>query len=376
MSESIRVLQVFAQMNRGGAETMIMNLYRNIDRSKVQFDFIVHTEEKCAFDDEIVQLGGKIYRVPKYSGKNHFHYRNGWVQFFNSHPEYKIIHGHVRSTASIYLTIAKKYSLTTIAHSHSTSSGNGLTAIIKNLLQFKIKYVADYLFACSKPAGIWLFGESACKKDNFYIIKNAIDTKVFHYDVEIRSEKRSELGINNKFVIGHIGRFDAPKNHSFLIDIFKEIHNINSNALLLLVGDGDLRPLIETKITDLGLSDSVILTGVRSDVSDLLNAMDLFLFPSLYEGLGIVTIEAQATELYCVVSDTIPKEVYVTNLIESISLNEDAKVWAKEVVSIHTDKYERINDVISIKRSGYDILETSNWIENFYLQVTLNDNLG
>src|SRR5699024_6622505 len=149
MTEPIRILQVFAEMNRGGAETMIMNLYRHIDRERIQFDFIVHTQEKCAFDEEIKQLGGKIYRVQKYVGTNHFDYKNAWKNFFLSNTDYKIIHGHVRSTASIYLKIAKKYNLVTIAHSHSISSGSGIKAVIKDVFQYPIRYISDYFLACS-----------------------------------------------------------------------------------------------------------------------------------------------------------------------------------------------------------------------------------
>src|SRR5690625_2672586 len=152
MQKPNRILHVFGGMGRGGAETMVMNLYRKIDRSKIQFDFIVHTQNKCDFDDEIELLGGRIYRVPRYNGKNHFQYKRAWHKFLMNHPEYKIIHGHVRSTASIYLKIANSYGLITISHSHNTSSGKGFSAIVKNIFQYKIRYIADYLFACSQTA--------------------------------------------------------------------------------------------------------------------------------------------------------------------------------------------------------------------------------
>lgn len=366
MPQSIRVLQVFAQMNRGGAESMIMNLYRNIDRSKLQFDFVVHTDKKCAFDDEIQLLGGKIYRVPVYKGTNHFTYKKCWNTLLHEHPEYKIIHGHVRSTAAIYLKIAKNYGLMTIAHSHSTSSGTGLSAIAKNILQYPIRYTADYLFACSAFAGTWLFGEKACKKDNFFILNNAIDAKQFIYDEGKRNDKRREYQIEDKFVIGHVGRFQAPKNHEFLIDIFKIVHDQNNNAVLLLVGDGNLRLTIEKKVDCLGLTDNVIFTGVRSDIPELMQAMDVFVFPSLYEGLGIVAVEAQAAGLHCIVADTIAKEAYMTDLIETVSLKESADDWASKILK-YIDGYKRRNTYGQINLSGYDIGETTQWIEKFYL---------
>lgn len=373
MSEPIRVLQVFAQMNRGGAETMIMNLYRNIDRTKVQFDFIVHTNEKCAFDDEIMSLGGHIYRVPRYTGKNHFQYKKAWQEFFKKHPEYKIIHGHVRSTASIYLKIAKKYGLTTIAHSHNTSSGTGFSAAVKNLMQYPIRYTADHLFACSMSAGKWLFGEKALKKENFHILKNAIDTKKFIFNKSIRAEKRQELQVGNRFLIGHVGRFHPQKNHDFLVNVFKEIHDRNKNAVLLLVGDGELRESIKNKVDDLGLTDNVIFTGVRSDVPELFQAMDVFLFPSNYEGLGIVVVEAQAAGLPCVVADTIPVEAFISDLVTELSLTQSKIDWAMSVLEhVNEKEYERPNTMNLIKNKGYDILDTSKKIEQFYLNIALN----
>ena len=368
MNQPIRVLQVFAQMNRGGAETMIMSLYRNINRDKVQFDFVVHTEDKCAFDDEIESLGGKIYRVPRYIGKNHLRYISSWNEFFRKHHEYKVIHGHVRSTASIYLSIAKKYGLTTIAHSHNTSSGVGLSAKVKNILQYPIRYFAEYLFACSKPAGEWLFGKNACQSDNFFILNNSIDVRKFIYNENIRRKIRKEFNIDGKLVVGHIGRFQRQKNHNLLIDIFKKIHDKNNNAVLLLVGDGELRQSIMDKVEDLELSNNVIYTGVRSDIPKLLQAMDVFVFPSLYEGLGIVVIEAQASGLPCVVSDTIPKDAYLTDLVQSIPLNASVEIWADAVLQYY-DNHERIDRYYEIKSNGYDIKDSSIWLEKFYISL-------
>ena len=367
MGEIKRVLHVFGRLNRGGAETMVMNLYRNIDRSKVQFDFIVHTTDKCDYYDEIKSLGGKIYSIPAYIGKNHFQYKKAWLNFLKRHQEYKIIHGHVRSTAAIYLKIAKKYGLVTIAHSHSTSSGVGFSAIVKNILQYPIRYTADYLFACSSNAGEWLYGKKACQKEKFFIIKNAIDAKKFIYDEDKRNEMRREFNLEDKYVIGHIGRFNSPKNHKVLIDIFKELHDKNDKTVLILVGDGELKPIIEKKVADLELSNSVIFTGVRSDIPELLQAMDIFLFPSLFEGLGIVAIESQAAGLHCIVADTIPDEAFITDLIEKVSLNLSTDLWVEKILK-YADGYERSNTYQKIKLSGYDIRKTAKGLEEFYLK--------
>lgn len=364
MQYPVRVLQVFSQMNRGGAETMIMNLYRNINRSKVQFDFIVHTDKKCAYDDEILSLGGKIFRVPRYNGKNHFQYIKTWKEFFITHPEYNIIHGHVRSTASIYLKIAKKFGLTTIAHSHSTSSGNGIPGIVKLIFQYPIRYMADYLFACSKSAGEWLYGKRVWEKKNFFILNNAIETNKFLFNINKRDFIRNELQIQDKFVIGHVGRFHPLKNHEFLIDIFNEVYKKHENSVLVLIGDGEKKNYIKQKINRLGLNKNVIFTGIRSDVHDLLQAFDVFVFPSLYEGLPVTLIEAQASGLPCIVSDKITTEVKVTDLIKFISLDKNAEYWAEEILKTKNSEF-RPNTMNQIIQSGYDVEASTKWYEEF-----------
>lgn len=367
LGKIIRILHVLGRLDRGGAETMVMNLYRKIDKTKVQFDFIIHTTDKCDYNDEIKSLGGKIYSVPQYKGVNHLEYKKAWNVFLKGHPEYKIIHGHVRSTASIYLNIAKKYGLITIAHSHSTSSGTGLSAITKNLLQYPIRYVADYLFACSKDAGKWLYGQRACSKENFNILNNAIDLNMFKFNNELRESKRNELKIQDKFVIGHIGRFDIAKNHHFLIDIFKEIHYRNGKTVLLLIGDGELKESVEKKVAEYGLKDEVIFTGVRSDIPELLHVMDVFLFPSLYEGLPVTVVEAQASGLPCVISDNITNEVSVTSLVNKISLQRNKEYWAETVLQFQKSQM-RESPQKEIKDSHYDISEVSKQYQDFIIK--------
>lgn len=367
MMNPIRILQVFARMDRGGAETMIMNIYRNIDRNKIQFDFIVHTDEECHYEAEIKDLGGRIYRLPVFSGKNLFAYKRAWQDFIITNGEYRVIHGHVRSTASIYLKIAKKHGLITIAHSHSTSSGVGISAYVKNILQYPIRYIADYLFACSKQAGAWLYGEKATKKDNFFVINNAIDSEKYIYDHLKRSKIREKYSIEKNFVIGHIGRFNYPKNHEFIIDVFKAVYDRNKNVVLLLVGDGNLRPQIEQKINNFGLNNNVILTGIIEDIPEILQGMDLFLFPSLYEGLPVSLVEAQVSGLKCIVSDTVTNEVVFTNnLVTFMSLKEQVNAWADKILTYYAG-YERIDCQSKIIKSKFDIKQTCMQIQDFYL---------
>lgn len=365
MSEPIRILQVLAEMNRGGAESMIMNLYRHIDRAKIQFDFIVHTQDRCAFDEEIEQLGGRIYRIPRYIGKNHFAYKNEWNNFFANYPEYKIIHGHVRSTASIYLKIAKNYNLITIAHSHNTSSGSGFISVIKNLFQYPIRNISDYFLACSESAGKWLFGDKIVVSNKFNILNNAIEADRFTFNNKVRDAIRNEFGIEAKYVIGHVGRFHPQKNHEFLIDIFKNIHDKIEDSVLLLVGEGSLKESMQLKVRKEKLESCVIFAGVRSDVPNIFQGMDLFMFPSLYEGLGIVVVEAQASGLNCIVSDQIPDEAIITKLVEKVSLSKSPEYWSER--AIEKINYKREDTSTLIKDAGYDINDTTKWLEKFYL---------
>lgn len=362
MKTPVRILHVLAGMNRGGAETLVMNLFRNVDRNKIMYDFILFREEECDYNSEIKQLGGKIFYIPRYCGRNHFKFKKHWRSFFKTHPEYTIIHGHVRSTASIYLKIAKKHSLITIAHSHGVSSGKGLAAIFKNILQKRINNYADHVFACSTEAGRWLFGSRP-----FYKINNAIDYSEFKYDKNKRNEMRSFLDLDDKIVIGHVGRFHPLKNHSFLLDIFQKMIQVNKNIRLLLIGDGSKKAEIKKRINQLNMTDKVILLGKRSDIPDLFQAMDVFVFPSLYEGLGIVLIEAQAAGLPCIASENVPEEAKITDLVEFMSLNAPPQKWADRILS--KLGHERKDTSQAIIESGYDIKKVSKWLQDFYLKL-------
>ncbi|MBT2290575.1 glycosyltransferase family 1 protein [Paenibacillus albidus] len=360
-----RILHVLGTLNRGGAETMVMNLYRNIDREKIQFDFAIHSTEKCDFTEEILSLGGKIYSIPRFTGKNFLQYKNAWEKYFVQHPEHKIVHGHMRSTASIYLPIAKKFGIKTIAHSHSTSNGFGISAAVKNIMQYPIRYSSNYLFACSQKAGEWLFGKYQFKKSNSHIIKNAIESDKYKFNITKREKLRKELGIEGKFVIGHVGRFCHPKNHEYLIEIFECIHKLDNNSLLLLIGEGELFDKIKEKVNKRRMSDAVMFLGNRSDVSDLLQCMDTFVFPSKFEGLGISVIEAQASGLPCIISHNIPIEAHITNLVKILALDQKPYEWAESILKAK-DNSSRIDMSEEIEKSGYNINSTAKWLEKFY----------
>lgn len=358
----IRILHVVTYMGRGGLETMIMNYYRHIDREKIQFDFLVHRDFKADYDDEIEQLGGKIYRVSRLIpwSKN---YKNQLNTFFKRHKEYKIIHVHQDCLSSVILKVAKENNIPVrIAHSHNSNQDKNLKYIIKLFYKQFIPKYATHLMACGKEAGDWMFNGK-----EYQIMNNAIDVSLYTYNEQIAKTKRKELGINeDTFVLGHVGRFFPQKNHHFLIDIFKELHQLNPNSKLLLVGDGELRKEIEDKVKTLNLQDDVIFTGVRSDVNELMQAMDFFIFPSLYEGLGIVLIEAQASGLSCLVTDTLPLECEVINQFERLSLKESSKSWANEILK--NKDYIRETDANKLIEAGFDIISNAQWLEDFYIK--------
>jgi glycosyltransferase involved in cell wall biosynthesis len=364
----IRILHVFGKLNTNGAETMVINLYRKLDRTQIQFDFIVHTHEDCYYDQEILELGGKIHRIERFTGKNLFRYISAWKQFFALHPEYLIVHSHVRSTAALLLKAAKSAGRVTIAHSHSISNGTGLDAIVKKIFQYPIRHIGDFLFACSTPAGKWLYGEKTFQNGKGIVLKNAINLGKFIFNHDTRKEYREQLNLTNKFVIGHVGRFDYPKNHIFLLDIFAEIYKQNQNTVLLLVGVGDLMSAMKEKVEALGLKEAVRFLGARNDVPELMQAIDVFLFPSLYEGLGIVAIEAQAASLPTIVSDQVPSEIQVTELVQFLPLKRSALDWANVVLeNQQADRNKRTQ--YELAEAGYDIDQSVKLIENFYLSL-------
>lgn len=359
----IRVLQVFANLDRGGAETMIMNYYRAIDKNRVQFDFVSHFNNG-AYESEIKEMGGKIFRIPRFKGYNILSYMKAWDKFYKAHPEYEIIHVHCYKVAGLILSIAKKNGVKIrIVHSHTANAQYKFYENIVFSIFNKIAISsATHLYACGESAGKFLFSDRI-----FNVLNNAIDTVKFKCDIEKRNLIRNKLGVDEYFVIGHVGRFMVAKNHKFIIEIFEEIYKVNKNARLLLVGSGD-KLLYEIKkiVSDKNLNDAVIFTGARSDIPELMMAMDVFLFPSLYEGLPVTVVEAQASGLKTFISDRITDEVKITSLITVLSLNDSAEYWADEILK-YSDGYERRNMSEIITKAGYDIYDNVKIITDFYL---------
>lgn len=359
MTEPIRILNIFMVLDRGGAETFVMNVYRNIDRSRVQFDFLVHGDEIGAYEEEIKALGGRIYRLPKM--ENFFVYKKAIKDFFEEHREYQIIHSHASELGMFVLKEAKRRNIPyRICHAHSAPAGFNYKTPIRNLFKQFTNIYSNVFFACSQKAGEWQFG----KKREFTIVKNGIDTLSFAFSKEKREEIRNRLDIGNKLVIGHVGRMEKPKNHKFLIEIFDVISK-QTDSVLMLIGDGSLKPEIIDEVKAKRLENKVIFIGTVSNVADYLNAMDVFVFPSLFEGLGIVLIEAQTSGLKCFASDRVPEEAGVTDLMKYISLNDLPEKWAQNIID-EAYAHERGKYVQAVQSSGYDITDTANYLQSFY----------
>ena len=365
MKKPLRVLHAVVNMNRGGAETLIMNLYKNIDRSKIQFDFL--TCKEGIFDKEILAMGGKVHRIPYITEVGHFKYIEALDNFFTLHEEYKIVHSHMDKMSGFVLRSAKKAGIPIrIAHSHNTSSeGRKFIQLYKLYAGAFIKSNATQLLACSHAASSWLFRKQS---KSSLVLKNGIEIDDFKFSKEVRKWIRKNLNLSeDTLVIGHVGRFCLQKNHDFLVDVFSDILKENKDAVLVLVGDGPLCSKIKDKVINMGLADKVKFLGVRSNVNQLLQAFDIFMFPSLHEGLPVTLVEAQASGLPCFISNTITTEVNMeTGLINYLSI-DDKEQWVEKIKVISKNSNREIFKDALIKR-GYDIKKTSKFIEKLYLE--------
>ena len=360
MDEQIRILCVFSELNCGGAETMCMNLYRRIDRSKIQFDFIKHGPRKGAFEEEICSLGGRIYEAPRYQIYNHRSYCAWWRQHLKDHPEHQIVHGHYFSISAVYFKVAHKMGRITVGHSHSTSvsRANWWETQLKRMFCKRIERYADYCLACSQAAGHWLFPHR-----KFTVLANAVDPKRFSHQPKVAEEVRIEYNLGRDFVIGTVGRIESVKNPIGVVAIFRALCKKEPNVHLLWVGDGSLRGDVENALAQAGLSNRVVFTGVRADVDRLMQAMDVFILPSFFEGLGMVLIEAQAAGLPCLCSEGVPREVDITGRCEFLPLNQP-ELWAEHILATPRN---RPDTRPAIQQAGYDIEITAKWLERFYI---------
>ena len=352
----IRVLCVFSTLDRGGAESMCMNLYRNIDRQKVQFDFVKHTPRIGSFEEEIRSLGGRIFEAPRFKVYNYLQYAHWWNKHLEKHHEHQIIHGHFFSISAVYFRIAKLKGRKTVGHIHASAADSRL----KEILEKQISRYADYAFACSTEAGKWIY-----KDRPFEVVHNAIDIDEFRFSKQKRKEIRKQLGLGDELTCGTVANLSQVKNPMGLIDIFIEINRVKPQTKLIWVGNGALREEVDNRIKREKLEDKIMMLGMRADVPSLLQAMDAFLLPSFNEGLPVSVIEAQASGLPCFISESITREVDVTGLCHFLSI-DNPYMWTKEILK---DVGARSDTGDLIRKAGYDIKTTVETLEEFYFNA-------
>ncbi|HJB22296.1 MAG TPA: glycosyltransferase family 1 protein [Candidatus Fournierella merdavium] len=362
----IRVLHCVAGLGHGGYESLIMNLYRNIHREKVQFDFV--SSFPGVYEKEIEALGGVIHRIPFITQKGPFVYTAALDRVLRASPRYPIVHSHMDKFSGLVMQRAAKADIPVrIAHSHNTKNEGGLAfQLVKDHYGRMVLPWATDLFACSKAAADWMFGAKAA---DARILFNGVQPEAFAPDAAARAAVRAELGLaGDVFAVGHVGRFTEQKNHAFLLKIFAALHARRPDSALLLAGDGPLRPKIAEQARRLGLSEAVRFLGLREDVPALLSAMDCFVFPSLHEGLPVTLVEAQAAGLPVVASSAITDEVCITPLVRRMGLDEPAGEWAAAALELAGGDFAaRRCPAGAIRAAGYDIADTARWLEEFYL---------
>lgn len=366
LKEPIKIAQVMGKMAGGGVESVVMNYYRNVDKEKFSFDFLVDSDSTNIPYEEIESLGGRVILIPPYQKLSRYLKELKKV-FIENH--YKIVHSHINTLSVFPLYVAKKCKIPVrIAHSHSTSNRKEYKKnLLKNLLRpFSKRYATDY-FCCSEYAGRYLFGDKAYNEKKVTLINNAIAIDNFLYKEDIRKKKRKELCITDELVIGHVGRFISQKNHLRLLEIFNALTHIdnNTNFILLLVGEGKLESKVREKVKELNLETKVKFLGQRNDVNELMQAMDIFLLPSLYEGLPVVGVEAQTAGLLCILSSKMTKETRVLSKTKFISLKNSDEEWAREILAVYQN-FQRKNTAKEIIKANFEIKTETKKLEKRY----------
>lgn len=361
----IRVLQSVSNMDRGGIETMLMNFYRNVDREKVQFDFLANKPAPGDYDEEIRSLGGRIFISPGFM--SYRKYLAYMTDLFRKHPEYRIIHTHNGSLMLYALLSAKQNKIPVrIAHAHATAVPFGLKNELKKLMRPMIKYVATDYWGCSDAAGTFYFSEKRWNNGH-ELIHNAINVDDFTFNRAARDAIRGQYGFGDKLVLGHVGRLTPQKNQKMILDVFAELHRLNANTHLVMVGTGELEQQMKQHTAELGIADAVTYTGVQTNVNEWYSAFDVFIMTSINEGLPVVAVEAQASDLPCMMSSSITSEVKVTDNVRFLNIQDDPLVWAKAILDL--PPRERTSRAPDLQRAGYDIQQEAQRMQNLYLDL-------
>lgn len=368
--EKIKILMVLGNTRLAGTQAFIMNLLRNLDLEKFQIDWAVNNEgEGGGISQQIRDFGCNIFFLPYFKVYNYFSFVKAWRIFLKGH-HYDIVHAHSTNSAAIYLRIAKQLGCVTIAHSHSAGyRGNKIQQLAKRVFAKGVKHVADYWFACSDSAALRLFGKNYKTYPRYYTIPNAIDVEAFKYNEETARRVRKQLGISDTaLVCGHVGSFTSPKNHIFLLRIFDEVLKRNPDARLVCCGIGEKLPAIKEMAGLMGIIDKITFTGAVLNVSEYMMAMDVFVFPSLFEGFPVSVIEAEASGLPIIMSDTITNEIDLTDLIHRYSIDETPDVWAKAICETRFNDRLEYNSVIA--NTSYCIHSSSQLVSSLYFEMS------
>lgn len=363
----IRILHVVTIMDKGGLESRLMDIYRFIDREKVQFDFYTNRKEEGYFEKEIKYMGGLIFHSEPYQPLKMKSKEKEFQSFLREHTEYNIIHIHLNELSYVFCKAAKKVGVPVrIVHSRGANRDHSLKGAYKNILKRGIPNTATHLFAVSMMAGIHLFGSGAMTKRG-EVWPNAIDCKMFSYNLIKREKLRTEFNVNNDFVVMHVGNFTPAKNHPFIIEVFSEINRLIPESKLILVGGGNHVEKVQKLVEEKGLSAAVYFLGIRNNINELLQMADVFLFPSLHEGFPGAVLEAQAAGLPCVISSSITTEVVLVDTCIQLELSLPINFWAMQVIQFRgtqrSDTYQTLLD------KGYDVQSVAQKYEQFYLSV-------
>lgn len=365
--KKIKVAEVIGKWVGGGVEQVVYSYCSRLDKEKYDIDFLIDEDSLFIPKEKLEKAGINVIIVPPY--QKIISYQNALINIFKE-KQYDIVHSHENTLSVFPLRAAKKAGVKVrIAHSHSTTNNKEVTKnLVKLFLRPFAKMYATHYFACTEHAGRWMFGNKEFDKGNVYVMNNAIEIYDFRFNEEARERIRKDLKIeDNALVIGHCGRFVEQKNHRFLIDVFNEVHKKREDAVLLLIGQGPLQTEMEEKVKELGIEKSVKFLGQRKDINELYSVMDVFLFPSLYEGLGMVLIEAQCAGLPCVVSSEVPEVAKVDNNVDFIDLKSEIKNWINAINKYL--KIERKNSINKVRECGYDIHVEIAKLENEYTNI-------
>lgn len=363
INKPVRIAHIIGKLNAAGVEAVVNNYYKNIDHNKYQFDYYIDSDSSCKPSKDLIDMGARYFVIPPY--QHLFSHIKTLVRLFKEN-KYLIVHSGMNTLAPISLFAAWMAGVPIrINHNHSTAGkGEFKRNCLKYCLRPFAKVFANYYCACSKYAGIWLFGKNFFSSGKVTVFNNAVDTSKFAFSTSNRDKLRKELGISNKYVIGHIGRFTKQKNHYFLIDIFEQYYKKNSNAVLLLVGIGELQDEIKDAVKKKKLEDAVIFLGKRSDVDELYSAMDLFVLPSLYEGLPVVGVEAQVSGLPCIFSNEITREVAITENVYFLPIDGSVSDWCSQITNFKNLDLKR--DKLKLKDCSFDIKVQANNLVEYY----------